>query len=257
MPHAGERVPPEVSWLQGLGEPHLMRDVDRYVDELYDPVIKLLQIPAVIADTHRYVVDLNRFEHEFDAQAVAGAPLPAGQHPKGLHWSITTEKEPLITQPMPMALHEELLAKYYRPFHDQVKSLRQSVKKQGRVYHLDAHSMPSVGTSLHPDPGERRADVVISDFYGKSCESAFRDLVLRAYQDAGFQVAYNYPYIGGGITQMYGQPDQGCHTLQVELNRDLYMNETSKDRLATQFIQVQKQISAAIKVIYNQIKEWA
>ena len=87
--------------------------------------------------------------------------------------------------------------------------------------------MPSKGTGLHNDPGQERADVVVSDFHGKSCRKEFVDLVIAAYEAQGFSVAYNWPYFGGGITQMYGRPKRR-HTLQVELNRRTYMNKDTK-----------------------------
>ena len=66
VPHAGEEVPREVSWLQNLPEPVLMCDVDRYVNWLYAPAVEQLGLDAVIAKYHRYVVDLNRFAEDHD-----------------------------------------------------------------------------------------------------------------------------------------------------------------------------------------------
>jgi N-formylglutamate amidohydrolase len=127
--------------------------------------------------------------------------------------------------------------------------LASSLKNQaGVVYHLDAHSMPSVGTKQHRDPGERRADIVVSDSLGKSCSKKYRDLVIAAYVTAGFKVGYNWPYVGGRLTEQYGRPDLGHHTIQVELNRDLYMDETTK-QLKSSHVEVQKKIEKALGYI--------
>ena len=88
--------------------------------------------------------------------------------------------------------------------------------------------MPSLGTTEHRDPGERRADIVISDCHGQSSSSNFLDIVLLAYVKAGFKVAYNWPYYGGRVSEVYGRPSENHHVIQVELNRSLYMNETTK-----------------------------
>ncbi|MGH6717949.1 MAG: N-formylglutamate amidohydrolase, partial [Alphaproteobacteria bacterium] len=37
----------------------------------------------------------------------------------------------------------------------------------------------------------------------------------------------NEPYAGGFTTEFYGRPAQGVHALQIEINRALYMDETS------------------------------
>lgn len=256
IPHSGEQVPDEVFWLKGLQEPKLMRDVDRYVDFLYKPVLNQLKISTIITPWHRYVVDLNRKPDEYDATAVKGAPHPKGTHPKGLHWSQTTLAETLISEPMEAMLHEDLVKSYYKPFHDSVLELRASFKQQfGCAYHLDLHSMPSLGTELHPDPGETRADVVISDQHAKSSEPWFRDLVLKAYQEAGFQVAYNWPYIGGGITATYGDPEKSFHTVQVELNRALYMNEETKKLEEGLWPEAQEKLTQAMTQIHSGIRE--
>ena len=256
IPHSGERVPPEVSWLSGLTEAHLMRDVDRYVDQLYKPVIDSLAIPSIVTEWHRYVVDLNRTPDEFDSVAVMGAKEPPGTFPKGLHWTITTHKEPLIERPMSMDLHKSLVENYYDPFHRGVKKFFADFKDQGfkNVYQLDCHSMPSEGTKLHADFGEKRAEVVISDGPDKSCNNEYRDLVVESYKSAGFEVKMNWPYIGGGITQTYGQPDKGQNTIQVELNRRLYMDEETKKKSHPLFEETQKKLAVAIEQIYKHIK---
>ena len=41
----------------------------------------------------------------------------------------------------------------------------------------------------------------------------------------GYRVARNVPYAGGFTTEHYGQPDEGVHALQIEINRALYMDE--------------------------------
>ncbi len=256
IPHSGEKVPAEVTWLQNLSEEKLMRDVDRFVDQLYGPAIENLELPALITPWHRYVVDLNREVDEYDTDAVKQAPHPSGVHPKGLHWSVTTHGEKLILEPMSQSLHQYLVSHYYQPFHDSVLSMRDQLKKQfGPVFHLDLHSMPSLGTSFHPDPGETRAEVVISDQNGKSADPEFKDLVMKAFQEVGFQVAYNWPYVGGGITKTYGEPEKGFHTIQIELNRAQYMNEETKQLKAATFGEMQKKLQEALHAIQRGLRE--
>ncbi len=257
IPHAGELVPPEANWLLKLAEPILMCDSDRYVDKLYQPVIDELHIPNVIAETHRYVVDLNRWPEDVDAKSVEGHATPAGTHPKGFHWYMTTKGQQVMTQPMSRSVHETFTKKYFEPFHADVKKLFNQFKARGaqEVFHLDAHSMPSLGEAMHVDPGERRAQIVISDFKGKSCKPWFLDLVVSAYEKAGFQIKVNWPYIGGRITQTYGKPELGQHTIQVEMNRELYMNEDTKALLPEKTTRVQQMFKVAVGEIYKNIPD--
>ena len=49
--------------------------------------------------------------------------------------------------------------------------------------------------------------------------------VTRHFQSAGLTVAANDPYKGGFITAHHGRPADRIHAIQVELRRDLYMDE--------------------------------
>ncbi len=255
IPHSGERVPKEAEWLLNLPEPLLMADVDRYVDRLYQPILNELAIPSVISEWHRYVVDLNRWVDEIDCDSVEGSLNPSGTHPKGFHWSVTTKGEKIMKKPMGHALHERFVKLYFEPFHQSVKDQFAFFHKLGakEVYHIDAHSMPSIGTKLHRDPGERRKDIVVSDQIGKSASSNFKDLVVESFKEAGFEVAYNWPYIGGRITQEYGNPSLGHHTIQVELNRALYMDETSKALKSDLAAEVSQKIGNAIRRVFSHL----
>lgn len=254
IPHSGEQVPQETTWLQGLDEKVLMCDVDRYVDRLYQPVIDQLKVPSVVARWHRYVVDLNRWTEDVDAQSVQGSLNPKGTYPTGLHWSVTTKGDVLIPQPMSLELHEHLVKSYFEPFHRQILDQYEAFKSYQAIYHIDAHSMPSRGTSAHKDPGQYRPQIVVSDYHGQSSKTEFKDLVIAGYKKAGLEVAYNFPYVGGRLTQRYGRPQLGHHVIQVEINRDLYMDENSKQWQEDKANQLQGQLFKAISYIHSQIK---
>jgi N-formylglutamate amidohydrolase len=46
----------------------------------------------------------------------------------------------------------------------------------------------------------------------------------------GYSVGRNKPYAGGFITEHYGNPASGLHTIQIELNRAIYMDERKRER---------------------------
>lgn len=252
IPHAGERIPDEASWLKPLPETVLMCDVDRYVDQLYAPAIRSLGLPSVVTETHRYVVDLNRVPEDIDQDSVEGSKNPPGSFTHGYHWSKTMTEIILMKKPISQKLHEDWTIKFFTPFHAEIKKQFAQFKTAGfdKVYHLDAHSMPSKGTAGHRDPGQVRAQIVVSDQDGKSCDARYKDLVIESYQRVGFEVAYNWPYKGGRITETYGQPQLGQHTLQVEMNRALYMDEFSKQK-TEDFELTQKKIVQALSFIYE------
>ena len=253
IPHAGESIPEEASWLKAASTELLLTDVDRFVDQLYAPALSEFKIPNVIAHVHRYAADLNRFPEDVDADSVEGSANASGKFTNGFHWVNTTTGKTLMTAPISQALHNEIVEKYHDSFHSTVAHVIEKMKAQfpkQPIYHLDCHSMPSQGTGSHQDSGKARAEVVVSDFHGKSSQPEFKDKVIGAFEAEGFQVAYNWPYFGGRITQRYGRPENGHHTIQIELNRSLYMNEVSKSKLA-HFGELQTRLKKVVTRILN------
>lgn len=76
------------------------------------------------------------------------------------------------------------------------------------------------------DAGHQRVDFVLGDCHGTSCAPVVVDSVARALQGLGYHVARNAPYSGGFVTRHYGRPKEGVHSLQIEVNRCLYMDES-------------------------------
>ncbi len=97
---------------------------------------------------------------------------------------------------------------------------------------IDCHSMPSSSSGGAGDQSAWRddkgkADFVLGDRYGTSCSRVFMDAAEYELRRFGYVVERNKPYAGGFITEHYGRPGAGCHALQIEINRALYMDERS------------------------------
>ena len=73
-------------------------------------------------------------------------------------------------------------------------------------------------------------DVVIGDRYGTSCARLLADTVEDTFRSLGYSVGRNKPYAGGFITEHYGNPANGLHAIQLELNRAVYMDERRRER---------------------------
>ncbi len=260
IPHSGEAIPPEAQWLAKLDEPLLMYDVDRYVDQLYAPVLQSLGIAWIKTTWHRYACDLNRLASDVDCDSVLGSQHPRGSFPRGLHWSVTTQGEPLMPGPITPEQHQAIVARCFTPFHDAIERVAEQMRpKSSRsaktpLYHLDLHSMPSFGTSEHRDPGVWRADLVISNQDGKSSSSEFFEMICAAGKAEGFSVRQNWPYKGGRITEAYGRPAEGWQTVQIELNRKLYMNEATKQKIPDLFRTTSERVCRMLAAIHAQLE---
>jgi N-formylglutamate amidohydrolase len=87
---------------------------------------------------------------------------------------------------------------------------------------VDCHSMPSA--SMGQPPGGR-PHFVLGDRFGASCDARLTRFIRDILQGAGYDVQVNRPYAGGFITEHYGNPGHGVQSLQLEINRALYLDE--------------------------------
>jgi len=238
VPHAGLGMDPvSLAWLAAPAR-SLGADADLYADQLFadapDEGAQLL-----VANTSRYVVDLNRAEGDVDALAVEGGTARSSPH--GLVWRTTTDGRPALTGPLPRAEYERRLERYHRPYHRTLAELVDERRREhGFAILLCAHTMPSRGRDGHDDAGTERADVVPGSRGRTSATSAVIDLVDRLGREAGFRVVHDEPYRGGYSTGYYGRPGEHVHAIQIELARRLYMNERTLEPIPDRFESLRK-----------------
>ena len=77
-----------------------------------------------------------------------------------------------------------------------------------------------------------RADIVLGDRDGTSCNAGFTAFVAGVARALGYQVAINDPFKGAELVARFGRPDDGRHSLQIEINRALYMDEDRIEKRA-------------------------
>ncbi|RYF40454.1 MAG: N-formylglutamate amidohydrolase, partial [Comamonadaceae bacterium] len=86
--------------------------------------------------------------------------------------------------------------------------------------------MPAVaGSHATEFPGMVHADFVIGDRDGTTAAPALSQAVCDFLRGLGYSVDYNHPYKGVELVRRYGDPMHDRHSIQVEINRRLYMDE--------------------------------
>jgi len=76
-------------------------------------------------------------------------------------------------------------------------------------------------------PGQAHADFVIGDRDGTTAAPALSRRVCEFLSARGYDVAYNHPYKGVEIVRRHSDPAAHRHSIQVEVNRSLYMDEVT------------------------------
>jgi len=202
-------------------------DADLYVDRLYR--IGQVDGPEVnlVAHLSRFVCDLNRDPDDVSRGAVPEHATAPNTDGRGFVWAITTAGTPSLARPLTLADWRARTA-IHATYHAAIEqALARARARFGFAILVDGHSMPSRGRAGHKDPGRERADVVPGDREGTSCSPALSRHVGDHFASRGFGVAFNEPYKGGFITAHHGRPADHVHAIQIELRRDLYMNEVT------------------------------
>jgi N-formylglutamate amidohydrolase len=106
-------------------------------------------------------------------------------------------------------------------------------RRFGTAYHINCHSMPHVGGKMgEGGEGRARADFVLGDRDGSTCAPEFTAEVARVLRELGYSVAINDPYKGVELVRAYSDPARGRHSLQLEINKRLYMDEAARSKHA-------------------------
>lgn len=231
-PHSGAVYPEEFAYRCPL--PVLRRAEDAYVDQLYDaaPAHGATLIAALFP---RSYIDANRAADDLDP-AILARPLPPPLTPRpvtrvGLVRRHARPGIPIYDSKLEpedvLARIERYHAPYHRVLDDSVDRLH---REFGAVWHINCHSMPSYGNRLLGRRGEH-GDFVLGDRDGTTCERDFTEFVARFLRGLGYDVRINEGYKGVEIVRRQGRPAANRHSLQIEVDRSLYMDQKTLEKL--------------------------
>jgi N-formylglutamate amidohydrolase len=222
-PHSGRSYPVSLLESTRLDATTLRRSEDAFVDELFAGVVGL-GAPLLAAQFPRAYLDVNRSMAELDAamfDAPLGVPVDAPS-PRvvaglGVIPRIVRNGAEIYRGKLESGEAKARLSRLYRPYHSALAALMEETRSCfGVAVLIDCHSMPSALSV---------PDIVLGDRYGASAAPQLTARAEAAFLRAGFSVARNTPYAGGHTTAVYGRVASGCHALQIEVNRALYLDE--------------------------------
>jgi N-formylglutamate deformylase len=211
---------------------------DAYVDELWGQALEG-GVPLLAARFHRACIDANRGRDDIDAQMLQGAwptlllPTRKSAVGMGLIRRDALPGVPMYAGKLPVVEVRERIARYYDPYHAELARLIGAAHQRfGFACHIDCHSMKSVGNAMNDDPGRARPDIVVSDLDGRASAREFTAHVATGLAELGLRVQVNDPYKGAELIRRHGRPAQGRHSVQIEINRALYMDEKTFEKTA-------------------------
>lgn len=231
-PHSGRQYPAAFLKASRLDPLTLRRSEDCFIDELFSPAVEL-GAPLLRAHFPRAYLDVNREPYELDP-SMFGETLPDFANTGSVRVAgglgtiprIVSEHEEIYRRPLAFTEAQARIDALYWPYHDALRDLiERTARRFGVALLLDCHSMPSTAAPMVNGMGLARADIVLGDRYGSTCAPSITACLEDLLLARGLTVVRNKPYSGGFITQSYGRPNDGYHTLQIEVNRGLYADE--------------------------------
>lgn len=230
-PHSGNTEP--IDFAYGCSRHDLLKGQDRFVDEL---IVSLPNhgISTLQANFLRAYIDVNRPLDDLDPLLVdddwdrALLNSERSKYGIGLIQRLATPSVPIYAPDQRLAKDDILhrINYYYTPYHDALDQLiDDTAKRHSMCLHLNMHSMPSTTLS-----GFSLPDIVIGDCNGQTCDRTILNELKYFFQDQGLKVTVNDPYQGVELIRKFSCPHQDRHSLQIEINKALYMDEISLEK---------------------------
>lgn len=257
-PHSGRDFPADFD--AAVTEFDLREGEDCFVDELYRPATEL-GVPLLAARFARTYLDANRHRGDIDLELIEGGRWPHEHVPSGkaligkaLVWRTLDDGRAIYARRLAVAEVVSRIERCHAPYHQRLRALLDDTHHRfGAVYHLDCHSMPAVGGPQgEGGAGRPRADFVLGDRDGSTCDPAFTGFVGATLLAMGYSVAVNDPYKGVELVRAYAEPRRRRHSLQVEVNKRLYMDEATRTRHEG-FARLQADLARLVEAINDYI----
>jgi N-formylglutamate deformylase len=232
-PHSGNNFPADFG--HQLTEPQLRSGEDVDIQVLYEhgpskgaPLLEAL-FPRTYIDPNRAAgdVDLTLLADPWPYIDAPYTYTPSGKAKigKALIWRTVEDATAIYSHLLKPAQVKHRIDHYLLPYQNALKQLiEQAHREHGISVHLNCHSMEPVGGAMAEGGGGiARADVVLGDRDGSTCSPALTEYVRKFFADAGYSVAINDPYKGVELVRYFSAPQLGRHSLQIELNKALYL----------------------------------
>ncbi|MBL4906065.1 MAG: N-formylglutamate amidohydrolase [Sneathiella sp.] len=231
-PHSGSYYPETFVDQSALDLLSLRQSEDFLVDELFGAA-PMLGAPLIKSNYPRAFCDPNRPPYELDPTmfieslpnhvTISSTRISAGL---GTIPKVVSAGKNIYSHPLTYQEVQQRLELCYFPYHAALQSLLQEgIRKFGKILLIDCHSMPTA--TNNSGATSTLADFILGDRFGNACPTEYSTRAAHILKSFGYSVSYNSPYAGGFITEHYSSTYKGVSALQIEINRKLYMEQST------------------------------
>ncbi len=242
IPHSSREIPADIRRSLVLSdrelESELLRLTDSYTDELFD----CGQAAKVVFPVSRLVVDPERFLDDSEE--------PMSKYGMGVVYTRTSTDKPLRRSLTGQA-RQALIQQYYIPHHQALTgAVSSSLSSHGRCLIIDCHSFPSKPFRHETDLSPRPDICLGTDSF--HTPAWLKDAAGELFGSAGFSVKTDSPFSGTMVPFSYLHAHGAVHSIMIEVNRALYMEEKSGRRTA-KFEQLKNRLKGVLLELINRV----
>jgi N-formylglutamate amidohydrolase len=242
VPHSGTLIPEEFILDFSLSKDETDEEVkymaDNYTDNLYSELISVSSF--IKSKISRVVLDIERFKNEEDE--------PMSKVGMSALYRLTSSGKVLRNV---SEINKKKLEEIYDDYHNTLtKLVSLSLDKNNIAIIVDCHSFPSKPRGYESDKEENRPDVCIGvdEFH---TPKDLVNLLKVNFEEFGFSVKINSPFSGSIVPLNFYKKDKKVVSVMIEVNRNLYMNEETFQKLKT-FSSIGNKISRCMIKSINQ-----
>ena len=203
----------------------LFYSTDWFTDELFDFEL----CTRIVFNKSRLYIDVERFNDERETMGSIG---------RGIKYTRTFYNE-LLKKNVDYSIEP-----YIRHHEELECAVEQSLSVFEKIYIIDCHA-------FNDDIQPNTPDICIG-FNVTNCDAQAITNVEKIFQDHGYTVEKNYPYLGSIIPDLYVE-HPNVFTMMIEINKRVYMaNEEFVPHKGQGFENIKNVIFEALKSIQHQ-----
>lgn len=239
IPHSSVNIPLLDGYIQDADKIHneLIKLTDWYTDELFYSESDSM----IIAPFSRIFCDVERFENnEDEIMSKVGMGVLYESFDDGS-----------LLRKVPPALRSKIIRDYYWKHHNALlEEVNKQLKNDGSCLIVDCHSYPSKPLIRDLDQTTARPDFNIgTDMY--HTPQKLIDASIAYFEKRGFSIGVDWPYKGTIVPLEHYQKNKKVHSIMLEVNRELYLNEPSNEK-SEKYNETKKIIAGFIEMIKNE-----
>lgn len=226
IPHSSRLIPPDervrLAVSDGDLNAELLRMTDAFTAELFSPTVH--EAERIVFPISRLVCDVERFPDDADE--------PMAARGMGAVYTATSTGADLRVN-LSLAERDRIMMRWYRPHHEMLTSaVDQVLTSHGHCLVVDCHSFSSHPLPHEPDQVPERPNICIGTdpFH---TPNSLATMVANAAKDLGLTVDFDRPFVGTIVPVKHYRSDNRVSSIMIEVNRGLYMDEESGERLAS------------------------